>query len=51
MATDEANIGREYLERNINFYAGIMGIIAFVSGVAGMTQKTSFGYLGENTTF
>ena len=29
--------GKEYLEHNIKFYSGIMGIIALASGIGSMT--------------
>lgn len=50
-ATDSNDVGREYLEYQIKFFSAIMGVIALISGIAGYSQKTSFGFLGENATF
>jgi hypothetical protein len=33
---DPTRAGHEYLESNIKFYAGMMGLIAVLSGVSGM---------------
>ena len=44
------NVGEEYLRYNIEYYSAIMGCLALASGLGSMTQKISFGFLGENVT-
>lgn len=49
--TSKDKAGYELLEHYIKLYSGLMGVIALLCGIFSVTQKASFGYLGENTTF
>ena len=49
-AMDPETTGRQYLEQEVKFYSIIMGILALGGVIGSMTQKRSFGTLGENVT-